>query len=110
MRQIRARIAPLRCLLPDSEPLIRILETDSVKTAVHAYAKADQEAIAQQARFKRASRALAWPLYLAGFIGLAAVLVYPRLVAGLIGPAFGWNADDLIRFGASGLRGSFTAR
>lgn len=35
-------IAPLRCLLPNSEPLIRILETDSVKSAVHAYAKADR--------------------------------------------------------------------
>lgn len=89
-------IAPLRCLLPDSAPLIRILETDSVKSAVNAYAKADREAIAEQARFKRASRALAWPLYFAGFIGLAAVLVHPRLVAELIGPAIGWNADDLV--------------
>jgi hypothetical protein len=74
-------IAPLRCLLPDSQPLVDILETNSITTAVSGYAKADAEALIEQRRFQRDSRAIAWPLWLSVLFGMAVILVPPGVLA-----------------------------
>lgn len=90
----KRHIAPLRRLSPDSLPLVRILEAAPVRTAVGAYAEADEEAGKEQQRHKREVRATAWPLFLAVLAGIAAVLIPPAVFGGAIDYVFGWGSDS----------------
>ena len=90
----KRHIAPLRCLLPDLMPLVRILEADPVRTAVAGYAEADEEARKEQKRYQRDVRATGWPLWLSVLIGIAVVLVPPAVLADAIGYVLGWGSDS----------------
>jgi hypothetical protein len=86
-------IAPLRCLLPDSQPLVDILETNSITMAVSGYAKADAEALTEQRRFQRDSRAIAWPLWFSVLFGMAVILVPPGVLADAMSRVLGSGTE-----------------
>src|SRR5271165_4726093 len=79
----------LRCLLPASRPLVQILEGETVRSAVAAYAHADEMAKKEQARYRRISRAILLPLYFSVLIAIVLVLIPPHKVADAIGFVFG---------------------
>ncbi|MGO9459033.1 MAG: hypothetical protein ACLP1W_02715 [Rhodomicrobium sp.] len=77
-----SHLAPLRCWLPDSGPLVRILESKPVQAAVEGYVNARKGAIEEKKLYQRLSGVMGVPLWLGAAVALAVALIPSEVVGG----------------------------
>ncbi|MGO9170404.1 MAG: hypothetical protein ACLP7P_00335 [Rhodomicrobium sp.] len=91
-----SHIAPLRCFLPESGPLVSILESSPIQDAVERYVEARKGAIGEKKSYQRRMGVMGVPLWLGVCIALAMVLI-PHGAVGAFGLALGAgsSADEI---------------
>ena len=76
----RKHLMPLKCWLPDSKPLVSILESGEVQGAIKRYNDQDQQALDEQNFYFSRNKKRTIPTIIALVIGLFSLFVPPQII------------------------------